>query len=241
MKNIIIGVFSLVGLVLLSCNSGNNPKKIEMEENQEATAYIVIAEEVLQANSYTYVKVNDGENSFWIAVNKMDAQEGENYFYTEALLMKDFESKDLERTFDSIYFVQELGSYSEKSEQKIPEEDVRMERPKVEQKKISVDVAEGGITIAELYGNRESYGGKTVKIKGEVVKYNPDIMGINWVHIQDGTDDNGYFDLTVTTHDKVKLGDVVTFEGKIALEKDFGAGYKYEVIMENAFQPDLEY
>jgi hypothetical protein len=30
------------------------------------------------------------------------------------------------------------------------------------------------------------------------------------------------------------VGDIVTFSGTIALDKDFGAGYKYEVIMENA-------
>ena len=94
--------------------------------------------------------------------------------------------------------------------------------------------AEGGITIAELFTKRDIYAGKTVKIRGEVVKYNSDIMKTNWVHIQDGTNDSGNFDLTITTSDVVKVGDVVIFEGAITLNKDFGAGYSYEVIMQNA-------
>jgi hypothetical protein len=59
-------------------------------------------------------------------------------------------------------------------------------------------------------------------------------MDRNWVHLQDGTSDSGSFDLTVTTEEEVNVGDVLTFEGKIKLDKDFGAGYSYEVIMEQA-------
>jgi hypothetical protein len=66
------------------------------------------------------------------------------------------------------------------------------------------------------------------------VKFSGGIMNRNWVHIQDGTKDNGKFDLTVTTQDSVKVGDVVIFEGKIALNKDIGAGYFYEILMEDA-------
>jgi len=73
-----------------------------------------------------------------------------------------------------------------------------------------------------------------VLIKGQVTKVNRAIMEKNWVHLQDGTGDSGGFDLTVTTQEQVNVGDVVTFEGKITLNKDFGAGYSYEVIMEQA-------
>ena len=59
-------------------------------------------------------------------------------------------------------------------------------------------------------------------------------MNKNWIHIQDGTDNSGKFDLTVTTDIEVKVGDTITLEGAIALDKDFGFGYKYEVIMEDA-------
>ena len=59
-------------------------------------------------------------------------------------------------------------------------------------------------------------------------------MNKNWVHLQDGTKDGTNFDLTITTLDSVKAGDIVVFEGKVTLDKDFGAGYFYEVILEDA-------
>ena len=78
------------------------------------------------------------------------------------------------------------------------------------------------------------YNNKTVRIKGKVVKYNPAIMNVNWLHIQDGTDFNGEFDLTVTTKAEVNVNDIVIIEGTVALNKDFGAGYTYAIIVENA-------
>jgi hypothetical protein len=60
------------------------------------------------------------------------------------------------------------------------------------------------------------------------------IMGKNWIHVQDGTEAAGNYDLTVTTQGTAKVGDVVVVEGGISLNKDFGAGYKYDVIMEDA-------
>jgi hypothetical protein len=59
-------------------------------------------------------------------------------------------------------------------------------------------------------------------------------MNRNWVHLQDGTWDGDHYDLTVTTQDAVKPGDVVTFSGTVTLNKDFGAGYVYEVVIEDA-------
>jgi hypothetical protein len=103
-----------------------------------------------------------------------------------------------------------------------------------EQENIVVKKAVGGITIAELYAKKDAYAGKEVKISGQVVRYAKEIMKKNWVHIQDGTKEDIYYDLTITTLDSVKFGDVVTFKGKISLNKDFGAGYIYDVIMEDA-------
>jgi len=237
----VIGILTGIIFLLSACQSGSDPKLIENIESQDADVHIVKAEEVIQANSYTYLRVSEGDESYWIAVSKMDAEEGQTYFYKEGLLMENFESKDLGRTFETIYFVQEISDKPLLSPKKMPAGDVHGERPKIEKREISLEAAKDGITIAELYSNRDSYSGKTVRIRGEVVKFNPEIMGTNWVHIQDGTSDNGNFDLTVTTNDRIAVGDVVTFEGKIALNKDFGAGYTYEVIMEGARQPDLQY
>lgn len=102
--------------------------------------------------------------------------------------------------------------------------------PSLEVEKIAP--AEGAITLAELFSNQQNYNGQTIKITGKCVKVNPMIMNRNWLHLQDGSGDN--LDLTVTTNQVVRLGEVVSLEGTIALDKDFGAGYRYDIIMEEA-------
>lgn len=97
---------------------------------------------------------------------------------------------------------------------------------------ITVEPCEGCITISDLLANKKSYSGKVVKIKGNVTKFMPSIMGKNWVHLQDGTEFDGGFDLTITTDKQVSPGETITFEGKIVLDKDFGHGYFYMVLME---------
>ena len=78
-------------------------------------------------------------------------------------------------------------------------------------------------------------------MSGQVVKLNEGIMEKNWVHIQDGTSDSNNYDLPITTKEKVAMGDTVTFTGNISLKKDFGAGYVFDVIMEDAIlQPKLK-
>jgi hypothetical protein len=101
-------------------------------------------------------------------------------------------------------------------------------------KDISIEQEEGVITIGKLLNIREELVGKIISVKGEVTKYNPSIMGRNWVHIQDGTDHKGEYDLTITTADVVSVGDQVVFTGVLALERDFGYGYKYSTILEGA-------
>ena len=82
--------------------------------------------------------------------------------------------------------------------------------------------------------NPEAYEGKTIQLRGEIVKFNPEIMNKNWVHLQDGSDFDGKFDLTFTSDESFEVGSVVTVEGVLALNLDFGYGYSYEVLLENA-------
>jgi hypothetical protein len=97
---------------------------------------------------------------------------------------------------------------------------------------IKVEPCDGCTSISSLLSNKQSFSGKVIRVKGQVTKFNPEIMGKNWVHIQDGSEFQGGFDLTITTDKKVSLGDTVTFEGKIVLDKDFGYGYFYNILME---------
>jgi len=99
---------------------------------------------------------------------------------------------------------------------------------------IKIKQEKGTMSVAEIMEKRKSLNGKEVTVKGEVTKFNPNIMNLHWVHLQDGTEYNGEFDLTVTTTDAVKVGDQVIFKGVLAIDRDFGYGYKYATILESA-------
>lgn len=200
--------------------------------------HAVVVKEVLQTSGYTYIRVKEGDKEMWLAIVKMPVIVGKLYTYDDASLMKDFTSKELKRTFKEIYFLAKLtlSTNSEATSKKQKEKPNATKSKSVEKKSVKIETAQGGISIATLFKNKTSYAGKTVIIKGAVSKFTPDIMDRNWIHIQDGTDYSGKYDLTITTNQsvKVKEGDVVTFEGKINLDKDFGSGYFFEVIMEDA-------
>lgn len=221
-----------LALALLSCRQ----KKAEQNQQQDRTAVdvrTVVVQEVIQATSYTYLKVKEADRDFWIAINKRQIEAGATISFAGGLEMRNFESKDLQRTFEKIYFVNRIldgESSTGRQSMSMP----HPMRPEIEKKEISIEPADGGVTIGGLFANRDSYAGKTVLIRGQVTKVNRAIMDRNWVHLQDGTGDSNGFDLTVTTAEQVNVGDVVTFEGKITLNRDFGAGYYYEVIMEQA-------
>ncbi|MCP4882737.1 MAG: hypothetical protein GY908_03010, partial [Flavobacteriales bacterium] len=99
---------------------------------------------------------------------------------------------------------------------------------------IKISPVSGGYSIGDLYTNAEKYNKQIVKVRGQVVKVNMDIMDRNWVHLMDGTKGENRSDLTFTTKDVVKVGDTVTFEGTLALDREFGAGYVYPLLVEDA-------
>ena len=98
---------------------------------------------------------------------------------------------------------------------------------------INIEPCEGCIKLSDLFSGRKTYEGKVVRITGRVTKFNGGIMGKNWVHLQDGSESGGEYDLTVTTASEATVGNTLTFEGKIALDRDFGYGYFYKIIMED--------
>ena len=103
---------------------------------------------------------------------------------------------------------------------------------------VKVDKAAGADarTVAEVNAKRADLKGKTVVVRGKVVKFTPGVMGKNWVHLRDGSgaDADGSNDLLVTTQDETKIGDVVVAKGVVATDRDFGAGYSYKVLLDEA-------
>jgi hypothetical protein len=236
MKSLIYWITLLV--ITASCNfqkkGGQNS-----DEKLLPNTHKVTVSEVLQTSSYTYLKLKEGDKEYWAAVTAMDAKPGQTYYYLKSMEMDNFKSRELNRTFESIYFIDNL---SEKPlTAKKPETLKTQGRQMVNRaENLKVEPAEGGITIAALMGNKSQYDGKTIKIRGKVMKFSPQIMNKNWVHLQDGTEASGEYDLVITTNDQVKEGEVAVFEGKIVLNKDFGYGYKYDVLMEDAKISDVK-
>lgn len=241
----------VISVIFSSCQSGSKDNVTDLAPN----AHKVKAEEVIQTSAYTYVRVSADGRDYWIAVARMDVKEGDTYYWSVGSEMREFTSKELKRTFRTIFFIQDfsakpitLSKESEgspdASQMGQPAQMGQMgqdgqatgmgKQAAVEHKGISVPKLPGGVTVAELFSNRKSFEGKTIKIKGEVVKFSTGIMGKNWVHLQDGTKDGENFDLTITTLDSAKVADIVIFEGKVTLNKDLGAGYFYDLILEDA-------
>ena len=98
-----------------------------------------------------------------------------------------------------------------------------------------IDKAEGGRTIAEVFADKDQLAGETIVFRGKVVKVNAGIMGKNWLHVRDGSGAEGTNDLTVTTIEVLpNVGDTVLVSGIVELNKDFGMGYQYDIIIEDA-------
>ncbi|MBT7621404.1 MAG: hypothetical protein HN593_03115 [Lentimicrobiaceae bacterium] len=230
-------LFSVLSLLLIigltSCNQDN--KSTDSRTTKSNFDYSGIVKEVIQTTNYTYCFVNTNNTDYWIAISKLNINEGEVIYYNKGLEMLNFHSKELDRTFSVVYFVQKASKNPNSGiVTNTVTKDNLTTKPKIDKKNFSYDKAFDGITISDLYANRDKYANKKVRIRGRITKFNSSIMSRNWAHIQDGTDNNGNFDLTVTTQETVNIDELVTFEGTIALDKDFGAGYFYPIIMEDA-------
>ncbi len=212
----------LIITTFISC-SDTGEEKSETNEWKHK----VLVEEAIQTSSYTYLLVSENGRSYWIAVSRMNAKEQDVLYFNSGLEMINFESKELQRTFDKLLLVQVISDGSSE----VAPRSMQMNQSPVNNKPVSSGGEQdmGVVSLTELFNNSTNYSGKRVTVSGNVVKFNPGIMGRNWVHIMDG---ESSFDLTITTNDNVKLDDKVTFEGVITLNKDFGAGYKYPIIME---------
>ncbi len=196
--------------------------------------------ETMDAAGYTYVHVDTGSETFWAAAPQFAAKVGDDVVVPEGMPMPDYHSKTLDRTFDMVYFVPNvLVGGAENLTGDLPADHPSMNGGKTVVETTDVDLsgitaAEGGQTVADIFAKKAELAGKPVKIHGKVVKFTPEIMGKNWIHLQDGTGDAGTNDLTVTTSAVAQTGDTVTVSGVLVIDKDFGYGYAYDVIIEAA-------
>jgi hypothetical protein len=204
------------------------------------TTPIVVTGEVLEtqdASGYTYIRLKTKDGEAWAAVSKTTVKQGSKVTIENVMVMNNFESKSLKKTFNTILFGTLAGTNGQGTANAMGMAHAGMGKP-VDTENIKVTKATGANakTVAEIITQAPSLKDKPVLVRGKVVKYNSGIMGKNWVHLRDGSGSaaDNTNDLLVTSMNEVKIGDVVTAKGTVRTDKDFGSGYAYKVIIEEA-------
>ncbi|MDU9047575.1 MAG: DNA-binding protein [Candidatus Electrothrix sp. Rat3] len=214
--------------------------------------------EVQSAGGYTYLLIKNEQGEVWIALPESKVETGQEVIVSPGMMMKSFESKALNKTFDAIIFSSGLtddmppatvaaeGNPHASEDMQAPVDDAELAKlsggsaraivPAADEIKVKKAEGKNAQTIEDCFADAEQLNNKTVQVRGKVVKFSSMIMGKNWIHLQDGTGDpeKKTHDLVVTTSGKAKKGDVVTIEGTLHKDKDFGAGYRYAAIVEEA-------
>lgn len=252
------GLFLAVPLLMMSfsCDSASKPAGQEPTAKMPPVAqkpaasprqFVGVVAETMNAAGYTYVLLDTGSEKAWFAGPACVVKVGDKLTLPAGMQKENFTSKTLNRTFEKIYFIESIVAPDGKGVCSVPAAKAPGVSAVPEDGKAhtaapvstAADFSglakpEGGKTIAEIYAGKKDLAGKPVTLRGKVVKYNAEIMGKNWVHVQDGTGAAGSNDITVTTKSAAKVGDTVLVQGTLELEKDFGYGYKYALLIEDA-------
>jgi ribosomal protein S17 len=199
--------------------------------------------ETMNAATYTYVLLDTGTKKVWAAAPQFAVKVGDTVSVADGMPMMNYQSKTLNRTFDVVYFSGNVSvNGAPMSPAAAPSADLPKGHPPtdaVAKAPATPDLsgikrAANGQTVAEIYDGKARLADKSVAVRGRVVKFNAMIMGKNWLHVRDGSGAEGTNDLTVTTATKVKVGDLVLVTGVLKTDRDFGGGYKYSLIVEDA-------
>ncbi len=185
---------------------------------------------------YIYLQKKNGAK-IWVAVMEMPIEAGSKMSFKPGAVMTNFESKGLKRTFDTVIFSDGPVTVPDpRKKQEVSTGSKVVITAKDEKIFVAKAIGPNAITVAEAYINGEKLDKKKVVVNGKVVKVSTGIMKRNWIHIQDGTGSQkkGTNNLVCTSKDMVKVGDVVTVRGTMAKDRDFGSGYSYKAIIENA-------
>ncbi len=238
-------VFSVVSAFAVTDKASPVPppemKVKKAEASHKASSLSGKVLETMNAGGYTYVLFEKKGRKTWVAVPQTEVTVGQEVTFQPGAEMRNFTSKTLKRTFESIIFSGGLVSQSGTAVGKSPSSSQHGDKTAGDSKsaeKISVGKASGpdAYTVSEIHEKAAALNEKTAVVKGKVVKVSAGIMGKNWIHLKDGTGDaaNQSNKLIATSQDLPAVGDIVTMKGTIYKDKDFGAGYKYAVIMEKA-------
>ncbi|MDE3245256.1 MAG: nucleotide-binding protein [Acidobacteriota bacterium] len=191
--------------------------------------------ERIDAPPYSYLKIQSSKGEVWAAVPETKIGKGAEVTVFGPMQMDNFESKTLKRKFDVVFF----GTLEAPAAAPSPAmQHAEAAKGPADAPDVKVDKATGADarTVAEVHAQKMALKEKPVTIRGKVVKFTSEVMGKNWIHLRDGSGEpsKGDNDITITTKGAAKVGDVLTVKGIVRVNKDFGSGYTYSVIVEDA-------
>jgi len=222
----------LFGTFIIS--SSHSEQKNATEELQQNLPSMISGKitDIINVPGYTYVEVEASNGKAWAAVPSTLVNIGDEVSLSATTPMANFYSKTLKRNFPVIYFVD--GFITDEGTTTMSAAAVaahgQLSQEPAAESVSEIEKVEGGNTIAEIHARKDELVGDTIRIRGQVTRFTPNVLGKNWIHVRDSSAG----DLTVTTDATVAINDVVIIEGELELDKDYGSGYVYPVILEDA-------
>lgn len=201
--------------------------------------------ETMNTAGYTYIKVDTGTEEIWVAAPEFEVKVGDPVIVGQSLPMPNYHSNTLDRDFDVVHFAGNVAVAGEgmalsenpgmAGHENCDLDDEAHARPAPVEVEVDFSTLKplgGGKTLAEVFAQRTALVGQEIGIRAKVVKFSPNIMKTNWIHLQDGSEGNR--DLTITSAATPGVGDTVVVKGTLEQNQDFGYGYKYDLIIQNA-------
>lgn len=257
-----IHTLAILSFLLFSVHIGLGPTNANaFAKNMQGTTGTVV--ETMNSSGYTYMLIASGTEKTWVAIPETSIDQGTEVTYNSGMIMKNFDSKTLGRTFETIIFSSGLVGTANANIHGSTPDDSFSAAVKTEQKKASASSppaameasggssgaispyqeitvakseATNGYSVEEIFSQAKKLNGQTIILRGIVTKVSANIMGRNWIHLQDGTGDpmQNTHDIVATSSEMPDINSEIMIEGVLTAAKDFGAGYKYAAIIEKA-------
>jgi hypothetical protein len=210
------------------------------------------ASEVIDVAEYTYLRLSTTQGEVWAAVSKAPVAVGSDVAVENPTRMENFESATLKRTFPVIYFgaLQSAGAAADDDRALPPGHPsidgeagpvhahggpAPAETADLTDVKVSRAAGGNARTVGELFAEGVKLEGKLLRVRGQVVKVTPGVLGKTYLRLRDGSGARPEErELVVTTQVDARVGDVTTFEGTLRSQVDVGIGYKYPVLLDDA-------
>ncbi len=195
-----------------------------------------VVKSVQPAGNYIYIQTDGKDQEEWLATTALPVKAGDRIQYRGGLLMKDFSSTILKRSFERILFVSQLrvvGGASTMPGASLGPTPVAKSK-QIEVAPGEIKKLENGKTVAEILQQTDELNGKSVRVRAKVIKFSVQVMGKNWVTLRDGTGSAPHNSVIATTQQDAKPGDVLVVEGTARTNVDLGAGYNYPILLEKA-------